>query len=1246
MGNSQENSPGKAGLKVFHKGLILVATPLLIEVFLISSLAYLLLESDKESLRESKYRRCAALGARLMSLANDAVIAAFATVQEPKLFTRVYDADRAKIELKKRQLMEAASGDRLSLKAATQLTDSLDDLAPLLDKVTGSFRHGERIIEVAPVIKEIQDEFNSKRDINMERMATVTRLQQKIAEDSSKRSARLQDLQFKILSIGFLANLAAGILLLVFYRRSIYQRLQIVMNNTTRLADGEALAPALSGADEIAQLDQAFHSMDRELKAAAQRERLLFENANDVICVLSRDLKFLKINPSCESFWGYKPDELLNKALPALIAEQKQKKSAESQFARAERKHESVNLEISMQRRDGETSETLWTTYYSPSEEKLYCVVHDISEQKRLEKEKAEFLSTMSYDLRLPLNKISEDLGKLLGPLKEELSEKAVKRLDTVKTNIGRLVSMVDELLQLTQWHETGPALRQDCSLKELLTRATQDLEGIAQKANIRFEIICADEMVYADPNKIMQVLVNLGSNAIKFSPAASSIRFEASNQNQIVEVRVIDSGRGVPDEHKEAIFEKFKQVDAADGKRKSGTGLGLPICKEIVEENGGRIGVESESGKGSKFWFRLPANESIFRRIMDRRQKEKELQTQELSIKMAALKAPLQGKPVKGSSGSKLSLMRKGMILIGVPILFELIFVCGLSSVLLQSEKNRMEEFHERQIDSVAFDLLNAYFSLSLTVVKGHSYETWLVYDNICQEILNCGEKLKKLTKHDQSLSRYYKAADKIQAKAVARIIKGREIVAQGFSKKRSDQARIDRYEMWALAAAISKRIGILTDETEKKEFLNPVKQQELRKQQGLLLFFGLAGNVLASLFMAVFFSKDLRSRLAALADNASRLAKDLELNPVLPGNDEIARLDEAFHRSAQKLAESRKKERAVFDNAKDLFCVLSASGNFLSSNPAAQEILLYSRDELAEKTLFDLLSDNNAQSIRSALKEDLSKGKTLETQVLRSDGSCVELLLSISRPEDQENIYCVAHDISERKELERLKQEFLSVVSHDLRSPLTSMTGSATLIEEGASGAVGEAAGPLIHDIIVQGGSLIDLINDLLDLEKFEAGKMQLIKTESELSDILNKAKAEVRKAYPDLDMQIDETLPSLKLKIDPERFQQAISYILLFLSSAKSNESRITFESKTEEDRLFLYFAENQQELSQAALKNIFKRLPGGNTERLRRPHLSSLSMPLVEKIIEAHNGSIEATGAPTKGIVFRISLSYSK
>ena len=1135
MSNSLKKSIRIPDLKVFHKGVVLVMTPLIIAVILISALSILLAELDKESMRETRFRQCAAVGAKVIALGNDAIMYVFASLQgNQKFFMQAYDKAMNGAEDRQVLLLKISAGDPNSVKAAKNLSAVMADFKSILDPVADPLKEGQRLLDVSEKIGNLQKIFDSKRETVQIELNQISSLQEKIAQESAARCERLQTFQFQILSLGLLSNVLAGVALLIYYRASIYSRLQLVLQNTMRLAQNKALAPPLSGIDEIAQLDRAFHKMDSDLKQAAQREQDLFNNASDVICVLDHELNFLKMNPACQKMWGYSPQELLGKNVMSLIS-QEHRDSARQLFEQALRSREMSNLELVVDSAGGQTSESLWSSYYSRSESSLYCVVYDITERKRIERAKHEFISMMSSDLRQPLRKISDNIANLIGPLKGELSAKALSRFENAHKNIGRLVILVNDLLQMTAMQSTSlESKREQTAVRELLARSVQDLEGMAQKTNVRFEIDCQAEQWFVDPNRIMQVIVNLGSNAIKFSPPQAIIRISARVENaDLIRVEVIDQGRGVPSGHQKSIFEKFSQVEASDGKRKSGTGLGLPICKDIIEANGGAIGVISEEGQGSTFWFTSPRTELAFDKIVAAQAEAKLPQAMPTS---PLSDLPVLAKPGKGKAfGTKFTLMQKGVVLIVVPLLFEAFFVFQIFTVMAESQRSQAEEQHEQRIASTSYKILQAYFNASQEAVRAGRIENWNTYNHTCSSIIENGDRLRRLVKGDRTLASQFASFEKLQRKMEAAIVRGRSIMIAGFTPERANAATLERFQMWALAMSISHRLGKLIDEVERKQFVNPEKQAELRRQQGVILLLGLSGNALLSLLLAAFFSKDITLRLAAQADNAGRLARDLPLNPVLPGSDEIAKLDSVFHETAEKLAEARRKERAVFDNSQDLICVLDAGARFIATNPAAERMLGDSSVELKHKSLLDFVSSDEDLKIEEELGKDLSAGKSLELKIVQTGGQELYLAFSLSRPLNQENIYCVAHDISARKELEQLKQEFLSVVSHDLRSPLTSVTGTATLIEEGATGPLGDNARVFVHDIIVQGEQLIELINDLLDLEKLEAGKMQLMKSNVAAPAIIDRCRDNMQKNFEGKLLDCTQALLTVDLDVD---------------------------------------------------------------------------------------------------------------
>lgn len=239
----------------------------------------------------------------------------------------------------------------------------------------------------------------------------------------------------------------------------------------------------------------------------------------------------------------------------------------------------------------------------------LDAVFHKMAaDLKQLERTKAEFVAMVSHDLRAPLSSIlmSAEMWAdgYYGGVTEQQRESAVQTC----ANAQRLINLVNTLLDLEKI-ETGQLRldRTEVSANTVLLQSAQSVEALAAQRHLTVKINACDEMLLLDSERIVQVLVNLLSNGIKFSPDGASIALTAVAQEDDVVFSVADQGRGIPNVDCEKIFERFYQVSDEDRKNERGIGLGLAICKKIVEEHGGRIGVESEEGRGSRFWFTIP---------------------------------------------------------------------------------------------------------------------------------------------------------------------------------------------------------------------------------------------------------------------------------------------------------------------------------------------------------------------------------------------------------------------------------------------------------------------------------------------------------------------------------------------------------------------------------------------------------------------------------------------------------------
>ncbi len=246
----------------------------------------------------------------------------------------------------------------------------------------------------------------------------------------------------------------------------------------------------------------------------------------------------------------------------------------------------------------------------------VWSLVEDISERKRLDRIKNEFVSTVSHELRTPLTSISGALSLIVGGVLGDVPDDILDMLTIAARSSERLSQLVNDLLDMDkllagkmdlklELLDLGPVIKDAVSAMTPFA-ASHDV-SIVSTGNIQ-------KQIRTDKGRLLQVLNNLLSNACKHSPPGAQVTLhcESGPEDSII-ISVIDQGRGIPKAFRSRIFQKFAQADASDNSDTQGTGLGLAICKELVERLGGAIGYESTEGEGSHFWIRLPRAQTEF---------------------------------------------------------------------------------------------------------------------------------------------------------------------------------------------------------------------------------------------------------------------------------------------------------------------------------------------------------------------------------------------------------------------------------------------------------------------------------------------------------------------------------------------------------------------------------------------------------------------------------------------------------
>lgn len=595
----------RLNLTLSRKAIILVSVPLIIELALVCFLMALLQQAENEREYEAHSREISneinAAMRHLINAGTNTVIYHVSGSRDSLAQYRVSVREFPKVI------------ERLSrmVKGRQEEEDNLLRMVSLYNRANQNLVEGHRRLEAGDRVGSMKPYANLNKSM-AELYVIADKIQSRQSEIQEKQKAAQAKTreQIKWLVVaGALLNVLAAVGLVLYFNRGTAYRFNVLLDNTMRLASGEPLNEPLSGGDEIARLDRVFRKMANSLAAATQKERAVLQNAADIICSIDEDGKFAAINPAVTKALGFTPEEMTGARLVQFIHPDDVDKTLDSLKKNAQNKGE-LALENRMLRKDGTAVDMLWSLHWTEAEKSTICVLHDITYRKELERLKRDFVAMVSHDLRTPLTSISGFLSLLRSGKYNELSSAGLESLKSADASVGRLMSMVNDLLDIERV-ESG---RLDLNLGPLTIEGLVDstfamLEPLAGELKIELVAPVQSDLEFVgDADRLNQVLVNLLSNAIKFSQPNSKIFVDAFEDGKFVRIEVRDEGRGVPDHLKQAVFDRFKQVDAADAVKRKGTGLGLAISKAIVERHGGSIGVEDNSAKrGSVFWFTLP---------------------------------------------------------------------------------------------------------------------------------------------------------------------------------------------------------------------------------------------------------------------------------------------------------------------------------------------------------------------------------------------------------------------------------------------------------------------------------------------------------------------------------------------------------------------------------------------------------------------------------------------------------------
>ena len=470
-----------------------------------------------------------------------------------------------------------------ALNSATQMENiALDDSSKRIWVVAKPIQSGGKVIGVLYVKANIESVFDQMNMIN------------------------------KILAGGTALALLITMVLGIFISKTITKPISDMRRQAQAMAKGNySRKVKVYGDDEIGQLAVAFNHLTNRLQEAqstteGEKRKLasVLTNMTDGVIATDRKGKIMLINAPAQKLLKSEQNELMGRSLTAVLG-----LDEEYTFEDLIHMQESVNLDFSTLEQP-----YIWRATFSVIQKEtgfvngLITVLHDITEQEKIEMERRDFVSNVSHELRTPLTTMRSYLEALSdGALHEP--ELAQQFLGVAQTETERMIRLVTDLLQLSRMDSREYELNTDfVDFVKFFNRIIDRFE-MAKSKEITFirELPAMPLYVEIDTDKVTQVIDNIISNAQKYSPDGGSIRFTVTANDGELLVEIKDTGMGIPKEQVDRIFDRFYRVDRARARSMGGTGLGLAISREMIMAHNGKIWAESIEGQGTSVFFTLP---------------------------------------------------------------------------------------------------------------------------------------------------------------------------------------------------------------------------------------------------------------------------------------------------------------------------------------------------------------------------------------------------------------------------------------------------------------------------------------------------------------------------------------------------------------------------------------------------------------------------------------------------------------
>jgi len=492
---------------------------------------------------------------------------------DPEFSTSVEDAKTQLADLKKLTSDEPRSAEIIARSQAAfdGYLNAINEARSAGDQSATSSRHPMSTRVLSQLTKVVSDE-----------LVAVGKESSRFADESNGKQLEIRNTQKQLLRSGLAQSVLVTLVFAGMLITRLSRRISILNENVARLADGMPLQPVPGKGDEIADLSDAFSSMVEQLRAAELKEKAIVESARDLICSIDSKGNFVEVSRASQELLGFSPDEMRGMQLTDLLESRSLKHTLDELDKLKNGPTGTFETQLLSQR--GRPVDTLWTAYWAEADDLTYCVVHDMSARKELDRIKQNIALMSTHDLRSPLTAIDNYFEMLQVGTLAELSADGKASLGKAMQGTHRMMSLIDDFLDLEKL-DSGlmPLKMENFSVKKLLEFCREEIEDQCSEKGISLSVECkGDEKVYIDRGVVEKALVRILSFAVERALEDSSIAIEYSDCNVS-----ITSNSDLTEDETQAVFERYK---FSSGERGEQSLLGLYVCRTFIEANGGSV--------------------------------------------------------------------------------------------------------------------------------------------------------------------------------------------------------------------------------------------------------------------------------------------------------------------------------------------------------------------------------------------------------------------------------------------------------------------------------------------------------------------------------------------------------------------------------------------------------------------------------------------------------------------------------